>query len=77
MAILWEITPIESYDSAGCYVKCHPEFGRAGAFLENPDEKGDMWNMRAARVLPVDDAEQTGAVEIDEDHQAIGGQFSF
>jgi hypothetical protein len=26
MALLWEITPIESFESAGCYVKCHPEY---------------------------------------------------
>lgn len=77
MAILWEITPIEGYDSAGCYVKCHSEFGRAGAFLENPDEKGDMWNMRAARTLPVDTVELVGSAEIDEDHQAVAGEFSF
>ncbi|UCC92905.1 MAG: carboxypeptidase regulatory-like domain-containing protein [Thermoplasmata archaeon] len=77
MAILWEITPIEGYESAGCFVKCHPEYGRAGAFLENPGEKGDMWNMRAARFLPVESAVQSGLPEIDEDHQATEGRFSF
>jgi hypothetical protein len=77
MAILWEITPLEGYVSAGCFIKCHPEHGRAGAYLENTGEKGDMWNMRAARVMSVDSVEQVGAAEVDEDHQAIGGEFSF
>ncbi|MCK5413755.1 MAG: hypothetical protein KAJ35_00075, partial [Thermoplasmata archaeon] len=77
LAILWEITPIESFESAGCYVKCHPEYGRAGAYLENEDEMGDMWNMRAARALPAMTVEQIGVPEIDEDHQATAGQFSF
>jgi len=77
MAILWEITPIESFESAGCYVKCHPEYERAGAFLENDDEMGDMWNMRAARKLPATMVGQTGVPEIDEEHQATAGQFSF
>jgi hypothetical protein len=77
MALLWEITPIESYESAGCFVKCHPEHGRAGAFLENEDEKGDMWNMKAARNLAATAVEQIGVAEIDEDHQATSGHFSF
>jgi len=77
IAFLWEITPIESFESAGCFVKCHPEYGRAGAFLENEGEMGDMWNMKSARSLPVVSAEQTGIPEIDEDHQATAGYFSF
>lgn len=77
ITFLWEITPLESYDAAGCYIKCHPEFGRAGAFLENEGERADLWHMKAARSLPFLAAIQSGDVEVDEEHQATSGTFSF
>ena len=77
ITFLWEITPLESFDAAGCYIKCHPEFGRAGAFFESEGEKADMWHMKAARSLPFLEATQSGDVEVDEEHQATSGTFSF
>jgi hypothetical protein len=77
IAFLWEITPLEGFESAGCFIKCHPQYERAGAFLENEDEVGDMWNMKSARTLPAQTVEQIGVPEIDADHQATAGEFSF
>jgi hypothetical protein len=77
IAFLWEITPIEGFEAAGCFVKCHPQYERAGAFLENEGEMGDMWNMKSARALPAMAVEQTGVPDINENFQATDGTFSF
>ncbi len=77
IALLWEITPIEGFAAAGCFVKCHPEHGTAGAFLENEGELGDMWHMKSARSLPSTGSSQADDPNIDENHQATSGTFSF
>jgi hypothetical protein len=77
IAFLWEITPVESFLSAGCFVKCHPKYDEAGAFFENEGELGDLWHMKSARALPVTSAEQVGTPSIDEEHQATDGRFEF
>ncbi len=77
IVLLWEITPIEGFAAAGCYVKCHPEHGTAGVYLENEGELGDMWQMKSARSLPTTSSSQADDPNIDEDHQATSGTFSF
>ncbi len=77
IVLLWEITPIEGFAAAGCYIKCHPEHGTAGAYLDNEGELGDIWHMKSARSLPTTGSSQTDDPTIDENHQATSGTFSF
>ena len=42
-----------NFAQMGCLVKCHPQYGPAGALLDVPDQEGDMWHIKAARSLGV------------------------
>jgi hypothetical protein len=77
LAILFEMGTITNFASDGCMVKCHPSDGSAGAYLEVDGEMGDIWHMKAARSLPVTMATQTGTVNVNDDHQATSGTFTF
>lgn len=75
IAFFWPIS-IPTFESQGCLVKCHGGYGASGAFLNNPDEKGDMWHMKAARSLGVISQSQSGTPVIAADHQATAGTFT-
>lgn len=74
IAFFWPIN-IDNFAQMGCLVKCHAGYGTAGAFLDVPDQKGDMWHMKAARSLGVTSQSQTGSVVIADDYQATAGTF--
>ncbi|NIP34046.1 MAG: hypothetical protein GWN18_05480, partial [Thermoplasmata archaeon] len=40
-------------------------------------EMGDIWHMKAARSLPVMEATQAGTVNVNDDHEATSGTFTF
>lgn len=77
LVFLFEIGTITNFATDGCMVKCHPSDGSAGAYLEVDGETGDIWHMKAARSLPVTEATQTGTVNVNDDHQATSGKFTF
>ncbi len=75
IAFFWPIN-IPNFAQMGCLVKCHPQYGAAGAFLDVPDQRGDMWHMKAARSLGVTSQSQSGSPVIADDHQATAGTFT-
>ncbi len=75
IAFFWPIN-IPNFAQMGCLVKCHPQHGTAGAFLDVPDQKGDMWHMKAARSLGVTSQSQSGSPVIADDYQATAGTFT-
>lgn len=75
IAFFWPIN-IPDFETSGCLVKCHPGSGAAGAFLNVPGQKGDMWHMKAARSLGVISTSQIGEPTIGEDYQATAGTFT-
>ncbi len=77
LALLFEIGTITNFATQGCMVKCHPSEGDAGAFLEVDGEMGDIWHMKAARSLPVSEATQSGTVNVNDEHEATSGTFTF
>jgi hypothetical protein len=77
LALMWEIGTITDFADDGCMVKCHLDYGSAGAFLEVEGEKGDVWHMKAGRSLPTTSAAQVGTPTINDDHQATAGKFMF
>ena len=75
IAFFWPIN-IPTFESRGCLVKCHPRYGGSGAFLDTPEQSGDMWHMKAARSLGVISESQSGSPVIADDHQATAGTFT-
>ncbi len=75
IAFFWPID-IPTFESKGCLVKCHPGYGGSGAFLDTPEQSGDMWHMKAARSLGVISQSQSGSPVIGDDHQATAGTFT-
>ncbi len=75
IAFFWPIN-IPNFAQMGCLVKCHMGYGAAGAFLDVPDQRGDMWHMKAARSLGVSSQSQSGNPVIADDHQATAGTFT-
>jgi len=75
IAFFWPIN-IANFAQMGCLVKCHPQYGASGAFLDVPDQRGDMWHMKAARSLGVTSQYQSGSPVISDDHQATAGAFT-
>ncbi|MFQ6125017.1 MAG: ethylbenzene dehydrogenase-related protein [Candidatus Heimdallarchaeota archaeon] len=76
IAFLWNIN-MSNFYTAGCMAKCHLQYGEAGAFLENPEETGDIWHMKAARSLGVISASQSGTLTVDpETHEVTAGSVT-
>jgi len=76
VAFLWDIN-MTDFDSTGCMIKCHPQHGVAGAFLDNPGELGDIWHMKAARSLGVISASQSDSLSVDpETHEVTAGTIT-
>jgi len=68
---LWNIN-ISDFATRGCATKCHgPQGDATGAWLEKVGEYGDMWHMKAARMLPAISASQSGDLVVDPNTHAV------
>ena len=76
LSFLWNIN-MADFDTAGCMIKCHLQYGTAGAFLETEGETGDIWHMKAGRSLGVISGSQSGTLTIDSDtHEVTAGSVT-